>query len=141
MGVAVKIAEALYTEWRRRQPDPTQHPAWGNLDTEQRGVWEHVAETARDQCASIVAGYRCVCGRDHTFELAADLKARKPVYCPGCGADTNPLNQHERDSSQACICSGLDVCECGHERDDHPRGICWTNGCGCSAFKLKARAE
>lgn len=120
------LAETLYHTWRRAQHDITEHPAWGNLASEQRVAWERVAELARQEV--------------NAESLRNQAKAREPYYCPGCGRDINPLNQHERDSSQACICSGLDVCECGHERDDHPRGICWTVGCGCGRFALKERA-
>lgn len=121
------LASTLYTSFRSAQQDPTTTPAYGNLDAEQRRVWDRVAEVARREV--------------RTADVMRDTERRKPVYCLGCGADTNPLNQHERDSSQACTCRGDDICECGHERDDHPRGICWTVGCGCSKFALNARAE
>lgn len=119
------LAETLYTAFRSAQQDPTAHAAYGNLDAEQRRVWDRVAAKAEAELATMI--------RQPVIAV--------PMPCLGCGADTNPLNQHERDSSQACICSGLDVCECGHERDDHPRGICWVAGCSCSKFALKTRAK
>lgn len=41
------LAEQLYHRWRRAQHDITEHPAWGNLESEQRLAWEAVAEEAR----------------------------------------------------------------------------------------------
>lgn len=121
----VSLASTLYAEFRSAQQDPTTTPAYGNLDAEQRRVWDRVAAKAEAELATMI--------RQPVIAV--------PMPCAGCGRDTNPLNQHERDSSQACICRGGDICECGHERDDHPRGICWTVGCGCSKFALNARAE
>jgi hypothetical protein len=65
------LASTLYGEFRREQLDPTSIPAYGNLDAEQRRVWDRVAEKAEDACQSVIAGYRCVCGIDHAFETTA----------------------------------------------------------------------
>lgn len=117
------LAETLYATWQRSW---SSEPVWGNLGAECREVWERVAEVARVETKAEAA--------------RLEAKSRAPNYCPGCGRDVNPRNQHERDSSQACVCAGDDLCKCGHERDDHPRGICWTVNCKCQAFELKERA-
>lgn len=40
------LSEILYTTWRHQQTDPTEHPSWGNLATDQRAVWDGVAHAA-----------------------------------------------------------------------------------------------
>jgi hypothetical protein len=64
------LAETLYIEFRR-EADPTTTPAYGNLDAEQRRVWDRVAAVAEEQIQPAIVGYRCVCGIDHAFETTA----------------------------------------------------------------------
>jgi hypothetical protein len=56
------LAETLYTAWRSRQPDPTAHPAWGNLDTEQRAVWDYVEDVAKFNVVTPLIGQLMIAG-------------------------------------------------------------------------------
>jgi hypothetical protein len=46
------LASTLYAEFRSAQQDPTATPAYGNLDAEQRRVWDRVAAKAEEQIAA-----------------------------------------------------------------------------------------
>lgn len=71
------LASTLYAEFRAAQDDPTALPAYGNLDAEQRRVWDRVAAKAEERGTSIehgMVGIRCACGQDHILHGATSTR-------------------------------------------------------------------
>ncbi len=50
--MAESLTERMYAKWRSNMPDPTAHPAWGNLPTEDRIAWQASSREAR----AVIAG-------------------------------------------------------------------------------------
>ena len=75
----VTFAEVLYTEWRRRQTDPTEHPAYGNLDADQRAVWDHVVFKATLEVATRIEQSIRLGNTPDDIRAAELVKAWRPI--------------------------------------------------------------
>lgn len=139
----MSLASILYAAWRSRQPDPTAHPAWGNLDTEERAAWEHAAEVARSTVLGERAEKQLVQlsqADEATMSQLAEHVATAGFGWPKLRVDDRCLSCDQ--PTGACACRGDDMCTCGHVRDEHVRQLavrgarCSNEACSCNAFDL-----